>query len=773
MKLKRTGKPIFFVVFALILVFAFTAFFGAENYYGDNREVYFKGAKDIRWGIDISGGVEAVFTPEIDKDKITNDDMKAAKIIIETRLVSNNITDYEVYTDTDNHQVIVRFPWKAGESNFDATSAVQELGETAVLYFCEGTTKDKIIMTGSEAVKNATASMYENSYVVQLELTETGTAKFAEATTRLVDQTISIWMDDTMISYPTVDEAITTGQCVINGMSSAEEATDLADKINAGSLPFALSVDDSKLQIISPTLGSDALRVMVIAGVVAFAAICLVMIFRYRLPGVVASICLLGQLAGMVACVSGYFNWTDSFTMTIPGIAGMILSIGFGVDANVIAAERIKDEFKNGKTVDGAIATGFKNSLSSIIDGNVTVIIISLVLMGAFGSPDSLLSKALRVITLFLFNSSITGAVYAFGFTLLTGTIFNLIMGVVASKLMLKGISRFKIFRNPWFYNGNVKKDRSVKIGFVKNLKISAIAYVLLLVVTIVGVIALPVNLDINFKGGSRFTYTYEGDISLSDAEKVIEEVVGQNVVVTESSSMEGDSKKLVVSLVSDDSVSAENQEKIVKKLGETFKDSKIALYDSNSVNPSVADGFFLKSIISVIIASIFVVIYVGIRFRKIGGVSAGLFALVALVCDLLAAFAAIVFFRLEVDLNFMAVMLTILGYSLNDTIVSYDRIRENKKLYPKMSMAENVDMSLNQVKARTIMTSITTFVAITTIIVISELFGMSTLRSFAIPMAVGIISGCLSSLFISAPLWVVWKNFADKKFTKNRKRAK
>lgn len=767
MRNKKTGKPTFFVVLILILAFVATAFFGIDNYYGDTRNIYTKGAKDIRWGIDISGGVEAVFTPDIEKSKITDDNMADAKTIIETRLVNNNITDYEVYTDTTNHQVIVRFPWQAGESDFDATKAVQELGETAVLTFCEGETKDKVIMTGSASVERAQATMYEGSYVVALTLKESGKAKFAEATARLVGQTISIWMDDIMISAPTVNTAITNGECIIDGMANAEEATDLANKINAGSLPFALTVDDSKLQIISPTLGSDALRVMLIAGVAAFVAICILMILRYRLPGFVASIVLLGQIAGMVACITGYFSWTESFTMTIPGIAGMILSIGFGVDANVIAAERIKEEFKNGKTVDGAINAGFKGSTSSIIDGNATVVIVSLVLMGAFGAPDSFMATVLKPF-MFMFSSAITGSIYAFGYTLLTGVIFNFIMGVFASRLLLKGFARFKVFRNPWFYSGNTnKKEYKLDINFNKSLKVASIAFASLLVATVLGSVILGANLDINFKGGSRFTYTYSGEVSVSDAQKVIEDVIGQKVNVSESTSLDGESKKLVVSLVADESVSAENQEKITAKLSEKFKDNKIELYDSNSVNPSVADSFFAKSIYAVVLASIFVVIYVGIRFRKIGGFSAGMFALVALICDVVAAFAAIIFFRLTIDANFMAVILTILGYSLNDTIVAYDRIRENKILYPKLAMAENVDKSLNQVKLRTFNTSLTTLLAVITIIVVSEIFGMTALRSFAIPMVFGIISGCLSSLFISAPLWVKWKEFSAKKFKK------
>lgn len=454
MKSKRTGKPVFFIVFILILALTYTAFFGIENYYGDKRIVYVKGANDIRWGIDIRGGVEAVFSPDKADVDITAEDMDAAKAIIETRLVNNNITDYEVYGDNSNHQIIVRFPWAADESDFDAAAAVQELGETALLTFCRNEDKEDVILSGAADIDRAQAGVNENGeYVVYLYFTEAGTAKFSKATSELVGQKISIWMDDQEISAPTVNTAITNGQAYIDGMAGPDEAKELADKINAGSLPFALTVDDSKLQIISPTLGSDALNVMLIAGAIAFGVVCLLMIVRYRLPGVIAAIALLGQLAGSIACISGFFPNASSFTLTIPGIAGIILSVGVGVDCNVIAAERIRDEFKKGKTIDGAIDSGFKNSLSAIIDGNVTIVIVSLVLMGAFGTPDSFIAKIFSPI-MSLLGSSITGSIYSFGYTLLVGVIFNLIMGVVASKLMLKSISRFKPFRKPGLYGG-------------------------------------------------------------------------------------------------------------------------------------------------------------------------------------------------------------------------------------------------------------------------------------------------------------------------------
>lgn len=453
MRTKKTGKWVVFAVIALILALTYTAFFGIDNYFGDTRNVYLKGAEDIRWGIDIRGGVEAVFSPDIEDSKITADDMDAAKAIIETRLVGKNITDYEVYTDNSTHQIIVRFPWSTDREDFNPQKEVKDLGETAVLTFRQGTDKTGKILVEGKNVKSATAAYgAEQGHYVSLAFDSVGTQKFSAATAANQGKTISIWMDENLISAPTVNSVISNGQAIITGDFTAEAAAELANQINAGSLPFGLTVDDAKMQIISPTLGSDALNVMLIAGAAAFAIICIIMIARYRLLGAIASIALLGQVAAMIACISGFLPNIDSFTLTIPGIAGIILSIGVGVDANVIAAERIREEFKNGKTIDGAISSGYKNSLSAIIDGNVTIVIVSLVLMGAFGS-DGILQTILSPI-MGLFGTTITGSIYSFGYTLLVGVIFNLLLGVVASRLMVKSISRFKAFRKPALYGG-------------------------------------------------------------------------------------------------------------------------------------------------------------------------------------------------------------------------------------------------------------------------------------------------------------------------------
>ena len=451
---KILSKCWVFIVALLIFALTFTAFFGVKNYYGDKEIVYFKSAGDIRWGIDIQGGVEAVFAPaDTDTSKITASQLEAAKKIIDTRLINQGVTDYETSIDSANKQIIVRFPWQAGEEDYDAASAIGELGETALLEFCGGSTYDKnnILLEGKHVV-SASAEVREGSPYVLLKLNSTGRTKFAEATKKYINQEIAICMDGQVISAPTVNDVINNGEATITG-PDYEGCVDLANTINAGSLPFAMSVDDSKLQVISATLGAEALNAMLIAGLIAFGIVCLIVIAKYRLPGLVATVCLAGQVAGMIACASGYFPGFEGFTLTIPGIAGMILSIGMGIDANVITAERITEELRAGRTVTSAIKIGSKNSLSAIVDGNVTNILVAIVLMGCFGPSDNLFAKIFSPV-IGLFGASVSGTVYSFGYTLLMGVVFNFIMGVFASKIMLGSISKFKCMRKPWMYGG-------------------------------------------------------------------------------------------------------------------------------------------------------------------------------------------------------------------------------------------------------------------------------------------------------------------------------
>ena len=308
---------------------------------------------------------------------------------------------------------------------------------------------------------------------------------------------------------------------------------------------------------------------------------------------------------------------------------------------------------------------------------------------------------------------------------------------------------------------------RNFTLNTNKIFKRALICYAVIFLAGILCAVIFGVNFDINFKGGAKVSYSYSGDVETADVEEAVKGVIDSSFNVSKSTALAGDTKTFEISLVGRNSLSAEKQEAITSALTEKFADNKIELYNSNSVSPTIAGTFFAKSIVAVLITAILVIIYVGIRFRKIGGVSAAITALCALILDMLITFFTCVLFRLQIDSNYIAVVLTILGYSLNDTIVVYDRIRENERFEPDAEIGDLVNKSINAVKTRNFVTTLTTFLAVMTIVVVSELFGLTSLRTFAIPMAFGLVSGCVSSLFIAGPLWVVWKRHRAKKAAK------
>ncbi|HBT64268.1 MAG TPA: protein translocase subunit SecD [Ruminococcaceae bacterium] len=470
--MKRTKKPVFFIVALLILALSYTAIFGVYSYYGDRRDTFIRGASDIRFGIDIRGGVDVTFGPEGDVKNVTEENLNGIKDVIAQRLVGNNITDYEIYSDKLNNQVIVRFPWKNDEEDFDPDSAIEELGKTAQLAFHIGSETEeavdaegnkyqkptgKLVLSGNQVDKaEALYQQNENGMsepIVKLTLKPEGRKAFADATLQQMNKgTISIWLDQTKISDPSVQAHIQDGIAIISGgFKDFAEASSIANLINSGALPFGIEVKSNG--VIDPTLGEKSLDIMVLAGIIAFVIVSLFMVLYYRLPGFVAVISLIGQVAGSLAAISGYFSFIPSFTLTLPGMAGIILSIGMGVDANVITNERIKEEIHAGRTIDGAIARGSSDSFWAIFDGNITVLIVAAVLMGVFGPPSGIWATILNPI-LRWFPASTTGSIYSFGYTLFVGIIFNFIMGVTASRLMLRSVVRFKFLRKPWLLGG-------------------------------------------------------------------------------------------------------------------------------------------------------------------------------------------------------------------------------------------------------------------------------------------------------------------------------
>ena len=762
--MNRKGKswPLF-VVAILIMLFSLTAIFGVSYTYGDTKNVYVKGASDIRFGIDIRGGVDVTFMPANDVEA-TDAQMTAAKTVIEDRLVGLGITDYESYVDNNKNRIIVRFPWKNDEADFNPQTAIDEIGTTAKMVFRKGSSATgEEILSGDDVASASAAYNETEGWVVQLKFNSAGASAFATATTELAasNGTISIWLDDNNISTATVNEAITGGEAIIKGNFDQDSASTLANQINSGSLPFALSAES--YSTISPSLGAKSLDVMVQAGIIAFILVAILMIVRYRLPGTIAVISLMGQAAATLAVVSGYFTVFPGSTLTLPGIAGIILGIGMGVDANVITAERIKEELSKNKTLEGAVNSGFKMGLTPIIDGNVTIVIVAAILMGAFGPTDSFWAKVFNPI-FYWFGPSTAGTIYSFGFTLLTSVLLNFVFGVWATRIMIRGAVHFKPLRKAWLFGGKKEGGADFKtpsINFIGNRKKFYTFSCALIAVVLVFCGIFGVKMDVEFKGGSMITLAYEGDADLNDLKSTIGTELGKSNLTLQTGSDISGNQTLTVTLPGSDTLTTEQLDNLLAALNEQYPDNNFVQNEVSNVDATIGKEFLLKSVVALVAACVLILLYVAYRFRKIGGLKAGSTAIVALLHDMFVVFGVFVLLRIPLNGNFIAALLTILGYSINDTVVIYDRIRENSALYGKkqMSLAELVNLSVNQSFARSLMTSITTCLALGVVCVVSVIYRLDSIYSFAFPLLFGMVSGVYSTICIATPLWVDWKN--------------
>ena len=711
--MNRKGKswPLF-VVAILIVLFSLTAILGVSYTYGDTKNVYVKGASDIRFGIDIRGGVDVTFMPAGDVDA-TDEQMAAAKTVIEDRLVGLGITDYESYVDNNKDRIIVRFPWKSDEADFNPQTAIDEIGTTAKMVFRKGSSATGEEILSGDDVASANAAYNETEgWVVQLKFNSNGASAFASATTELAANkgTISIWLDDNNISTATVNEAITGGEAIIKGKFDQDSASTLANQINSGSLPFALSAES--YSTISPSLGAKSLDVMVQAGIIAFILVAIMMICRYRLPGTIAVISLLGQVAATLAVVSGYFTVFPGSTLTLPGIAGIILGIGMGVDANV--------------TTDGFWAKVFNPIF-------------------------------------FWFGPSTAGTIYSFGFTLLTSVLLNFVFGVWATRVMIRGAVNFKPLRKAWLFGG--RKDggadfKTPSINFIGNRKKFYTFSCALLALVLVFCGVFGVKMDVEFKGGSMITLAYEGDADLNDLKSTISTELNKSSLTLQTGSDISGNQTLTVTLPGSDTLTTEELDGLLATLNEQYPDNAFVQNEVSNVDATIGKEFMLKSIVALVAACVLILLYVAYRFRRIGGLKAGSTAIVALLHDMLVVFGVFVILRIPLNGNFIAALLTILGYSINDTVVIYDRIRENSALYSKkqLSLAELVNLSINQSFARSLMTSITTCLALGVVCIISVIYRLDSIYSFAFPLLFGMVSGVYSTICIATPLWVDWK---------------
>lgn len=424
-----------FLVILVIAVCAFLAFNEVKK-------------QNIRTGIDIRGGVSAILEPDIKDGSLTSEEISkgldSAKVILDRRLEGRQIYDKSVTTDNVKNRIMIEIPWAAGETKFNPQETINELGQTALLTFQEVDMNNldedgnplptgKIVIQGTQ-VKDAYAAVTQDTreWVVVLKLDPSGAEAFAEATGRLVGQYIGIFMDDMFISAPRVKMKITGGEATITGMADAVEAGKTAATINSGALPFRLVA--TKVDAISPQLGQGAMDVAVLAGVVGFILVCLFMLIVYRLPGLIADIALFALAVLTILSVA----WTG-ISITLPGIGGIILAIGMGVDANCVIFERIKEELRAGKTLRAAIDQGFNRAFSAVVDSNVTTLITAVVLY-VLGS----------------------GAVKGFALTLGIGVLISFITAVTATKIMLQSVAGVEFAKNKWLYG---VKEREVTVN--------------------------------------------------------------------------------------------------------------------------------------------------------------------------------------------------------------------------------------------------------------------------------------------------------------------
>ena len=749
------------VVAVLILLFAITSLLGVSYQYGDTKYTYIKGAADIRFGIDIRGGVDVTFMPADDIDA-TEAQLKAAQTVINDRLVGLGVTDYESYIDANKDRIIVRFPWRSDEADFDPQQAIDEIGTTAKMEFREGSTADgALILTGDQVASATPVADQSGNFMVELSFAADGAEAFADATTRLSAEggVISIWLDGENISTATVNEPITNGSAVIEGDFTAEDVDTLANQINSGALPFALSAES--FSTISPTLGARSLDVMVLAGIIAFVAVAVMMIVRYRLPGVLSVLSLLGQVTATLAVVSGYFAVFPGSTLTLPGIAGIILGIGMGVDANVITAERVREELAKGKTLDGAISSGFRMGLAPVIDGNVTIVIVAAILMGAFGPTDGFWAKVFAPIFAW-FGASTAGTVYSFGFTLLTGVLLNFVFGVWATRVMIRGASKCKALRNPWLYGGEkdpAKVWKTPTFEFVKTRKRFYTFSCALIAVVLVFAGVFGVSMDVEFKGGAMVTLSYQGTADPAAVQAAVEDTLGAGDTTVQTGTDISGNQNMTITMPGSDTLSTQDLDGLMAELNARFPDNAFAQNEVSNVNAAIGNEFFVKSLVAVAAACVLILVYIAFRFRKIGGWPAGCMAIVALLHDMFVVFGVFVLFRIPLNGNFIAAMLTILGYSIKDTVVNYDRVRENSALYGKrMPMPQLVNLSINQSFSRSIMTSVTTCVALGIVCVVAVVFRIESIFTFAMPLMFGMVSGVYSTMCIATQLWVDWK---------------
>lgn len=745
--MNRKVKGVLQVLLVLVLIAAF-AFVAARGIGGAHRG----SAKNIRLGLDLEGGVSVTYqayktdsTGKRTGEQPTDKDMADTIYKMQKRVETLESTEAAVYQEGSD-RVTIDIP---GAS--DSEEVLKELGKAGALYFIlysdlkteKGGTpnegdkvvydKSKVLLTGDMIGEATSGSRQQEGtgkteYGVSIKFAGKGIKKFAKITGEHVGEQLAIVYDEKLVSAPNLKEEISGGECWISGSLTSESAEQLASTVRIGALP--LELENIHGNVVGATLGSQALKSSLFAGVVGLILVIIFMIVMYRISGVAASIALIFYVGAMLLALNGL-----NVTLTLPGIAGIILSIGMAVDANCIIFTRIREELATGKTVASAIDNGFSKAMSAIIDGNVTTLIAALVL--------------------YLKGS---GTVKGFAMTLGIGIVLSMFTALFITKLLMKAFCALGMTNTSMY---GVQKERKT-INFIGNWKKYVVISGAVVVICVAGLVVRAAsggplfNYSLDFAGGNSTSVDLSKTVTDEDkqkAEDTAKSVIGSGKSVEISVA---DNTKIVVRT---EELSEQKSEELKATMAKTFGVDESTKIESEFISGSVSDEMKVDAAVATLIATLCMLLYIWIRFRKL---STGISAVLALVHDVIAVLTVYVVASafIPVGSTFIACMLTIVGYSINDTIVVFDRIRENKaKATSRTSLAEIINKSITETLSRSINTSVTTFI----MVFVLAVFGVDSVRQFAIPLIVGIISGCYSSVCVASPLWYVLSGKGEK----------
>ena len=681
----------------------------------------------IPLGLDLSGGVSITY--QVVDENPSAEDMSDTIYKLQKRVDSYS-TEASVYQVGDD-RITVEIPGVQ-----DANEILEDLGNPGSLEF--QMPDGSVFMTGDmvEDAQGATATdRYGNKqYIVSLKLTDEGAKIFGEVTSENIGKNLPIVYDGETISYPQVQSAITGGEAQITGMSSFEEADNLATQIRIGSLSLQLSELESS--VVGAQLGSQAIASSLKAGAIGLAIVMVFMIIMYAVPGIAASLALAIYTTLVIATL-----YLFDITLTLPGIAGIILGIGMAVDANVIVFARIREEIATGKSVQTSMKIGFQKAMSAILDGNITTLIASVVLM-ALGS----------------------GTVKGFAYTLMIGIILSLFTAMVVTRYILYSLYALGLKSEKLY--GRAKERKS--IDFIGK---KAVFFTISGIIIAAGLISMGVhsategkalNYGLDFMGGTSTTADFGKDMSIEDIEKdivpYVEKVTGDSDV--QATKVEGTTQVTIKTRT----LSLDERQELEDTLAENC-DVDASTITSQSISSTISGEMRSDALKAVIVSCIFMLLYIWFRFKDIRFAAS---AILALVHDVLVVITVYALVRISVGSTFIACVLTIVGYSINDTIVIFDRIRENLALKTGKQTAEELrevaNKSLTQTLSRSINTSITTFI----MVVMLYILGVASIRDFSLPLMAGLVCGAYSSICIATELWYVMKvHFGKNKATK------